>query len=102
MAWQIARLGHATVGVPESWSAEELGALRKTADEQARTELGAAIQLVEMGDEATIEHLEKELAIRERLDGMITRAFKNLLYVRGIKSMSSSAAPSRPRLGKAA
>jgi hypothetical protein len=87
-------------------SPEELRALRKSADEQARTELGAAIELVEIGEVATIDYLEKELSIIERLDAMIGRCYKSLLYVRGIKSMSSSssssAVPSQPRLTKAA
>jgi hypothetical protein len=48
--------------------------------------------------------MEKELAMMERLDAAIARDQKSLLYVRGIKSMSSStrAAPSQPRLGKVA
>jgi hypothetical protein len=90
--------------MPENRSPEQLDALRKRADAEVRTELGAAIELVEIGDVATIEYLDKELAIRERLDAMIARLQKSLLYLRGIKSMSSfaRAAPSQPRLGKAA
>ena len=66
---------------------------------EARTELGAAIELVEIGDVATIEYLEKELGIRERLHGMIARLEKRLLFLRGIKSISSSATSSpRPLL----
>jgi hypothetical protein len=87
----------------ETRSAEELEALRKRADEQARVELGAAIELVEIGEVATFEYMEKELAMIERLDAAIARDQKSLLYVRGIKSMLSGAvAPSQPRLGKAA
>ena len=69
-----------------------------------RIEFGSAIELVEIGDVATLEYFEKELAIVERLDAAIARDLKSLLLVRGIKSMSSSArtAPSQPRLGKAA
>ena len=89
---------------PRSRSPEELAALSKTAARRVRTELGAAIELVNIGDVATIEHLEKQFPIRERLDVMITRAYKKLAYVRAIKSMSPSAvaAPSPPRLEKAA
>jgi hypothetical protein len=87
----------------ETRSAEELEALRKRADERARVELGAAIELVEIGEVATFEYMEKELAMIERLDAAIARDQKSLLYVRGIKSMLSGAvAPSQPRLGKAA
>jgi len=89
---------------PETRSAEELEALRKRADQQARIELGSAIALVEIGEVATFEYMEKELAMMERLDAAIARDLKSLLYVRGIKSMSSSGAvaPSQPRLSKAA
>jgi hypothetical protein len=79
---------------PESRSPEELEALRKSVVKQVRTELGPAIDLVEIGDVATIEYLEKELGIRERLHGMIARLEKRLLYLRGIKSISSSSATS--------
>jgi hypothetical protein len=85
-------------------SPEELAARRKAADEQAKAELGDAIKLVELGDVVTYEFLEKQLAIMERLEVMIARVYKKLLYVRGVKSMSFStaAAASQPRLGKAA
>jgi len=88
----------------ETRSAEELDALRKRANEQAQIELGSAIALVEIGEVATFEYMEKELTMMERLDAAIARDQKSLLYVRGIKSMSSSAtsAPSQLRLGKAA
>jgi hypothetical protein len=82
---------------PESRSPEELEALRESVVKQARTELGPSIELVEIGDVATIEYLEKELGIRERLHGMIARLEKRLLYLRGIKSISSSIATSSPQ-----
>jgi hypothetical protein len=62
--------------------------LRKSVKKEARTKLGPAIKLVEIGDVATIEYLEKELGIRERLHGMIARLEKRLLFLRGIKSIS--------------
>ena len=76
---------------PEPLSPEEEGARRKAADHQARTELGGAMDLVKIGEVATIEYLEKELAILDRLNGMIARAFKSLLYVRGIKILPAAA-----------
>jgi hypothetical protein len=79
---------------PESRNPEELAALRKSVEKQVRTELGPAIELVEIGDVATIEHFEKELGIRERIHGMIARLEKRLLFLRGIKSISSSSAVS--------
>jgi hypothetical protein len=74
----------------EPRSPEEREALRKSVEKEARTKLGPAIELVKMGDVATIEYLEKELGIRERLHGMIARLEKRLLFLRGIKSISSS------------
>jgi hypothetical protein len=88
---------------PESRSPEELEALRKSVVKEARTKLGPAIELVKIGDVATIEYLEKELGIRERLHGMIARLENRLLRLRGIKSISSSsAASSSPPLLEAA
>jgi hypothetical protein len=88
---------------PETRSPEELRALRKQADEEAQTELGPALELVEIGDVATTDYLLNELSIAERLDSLIDRYFKRLLFVRGLKSLSSSsAAPSPSRIPRAA
>jgi len=75
---------------PKPRSPEELAALRKSAEQEARTKLGPALKLVNIGDVATIEYLEKELALREKIHGMIARLEKRLLFLRGIKSISSS------------
>jgi hypothetical protein len=90
--------------IPEPPSPEERAARRKAADKQARTELGAAMELVEIGEVATFEYLEKELVFRERLDAMIARAIKSYLYLKGVCSMSltPAAAPSQPLVSKAA
>ena len=87
----------------ETRSPEELRALRKQADEEAETELGPALELVEIGDVATTDYLLKEISIAERLDGMIDRCLKRLLFVRGLKSLSStsSAASSPSRIRRA-
>jgi hypothetical protein len=89
---------------PESPSPEVIEAARKRADKQVRTELGAALELVEIGDVATLDHLEKRLAILDRLDAMIARAYTKLARVRAIKSMAppSLTAPSPPLLKNAA
>jgi hypothetical protein len=60
----------------------------RTAEKQARKELGELYALVEMGDKATIDHLMQELQVQERLDAVIDRCIKRLLMVRGLKSMS--------------
>jgi hypothetical protein len=89
---------------PESPSPEVIEAARKRADKQVRTELGAALELVKIGDVATLDHLEKRLAILDRLDAMIARAYTKLARVRAIKSMSPPSLPaaSPPLLKNAA
>jgi hypothetical protein len=73
---------------PETRSSEELRALRKQGDQEAKSQLGPALELVEIGHVATTGHLLGELSIAERLDGMIDRYIKRLLLVRGLKSLS--------------
>jgi hypothetical protein len=89
---------------PENSTPEELQAARRRADKRTRVELGAALELVELGDVATLEYLEKRFAILDRLDQMITRAYKKLAYVRAVKSMQPPALPppSQPPLSRAA
>ena len=71
----------------------------KLADEKARKELEWAWKLVESGDLLTIECLERELALVERIERMIVQSLKQLLYVRGLKSLSSpSSTPALPQL----
>jgi hypothetical protein len=100
--WDLPELPLLTEQEPRS--PEELEALRKRAEKEVRTKLGSAIELVEIGDVVSYEFLEKELAIRERLDVMIARAYKKLGCVQSIKSLSPPAlpAPSQPLLEKAA
>jgi len=84
-------------------SPEELTAAHRRADKRIQLELGAALELAELGDVATLEYLEKQTAVRDRLDAMITRLYKKLAYVRAIKSMAppSLPAPSAPLLENA-
>jgi hypothetical protein len=84
---------------------EDVRAAHQAEVEKARKELGKAWELVEMGKDATIDHLLSELSVVDRLDGMIDRCLKRLLFVRGLKSIapSSSTAPERLRIkGRAA
>ena len=68
-------------------------------NEQARQELGDTHKLIDIGEPATIDGLMKELDIKERLDGMIHKCLKQLLVVRGIKSLSpASSSVSRPQI----
>jgi hypothetical protein len=54
--------------------------------------------LITAGEATTFDGLIKELDILERLDAAMSRCFKQLLLVRGIKSISESHLPtSRPK-----
>jgi hypothetical protein len=64
----------------------------RAAEDQVRKELGDNYELVEPGEAATFAGLTKELVIIERLDALIDKYLKRLLYIRRLKSIS--AAPS--------
>jgi hypothetical protein len=68
----------------------------RAAEDEARQELGDAYELVQIGATATIEALEKELAIEERLDGLIDKCLKRLLFLKGLESLPT-ASPSVPQ-----
>jgi hypothetical protein len=53
----------------------------RAAEEQAQQELGETYKLIDIGEPATIEGLMKELDIKERLDGLISKCLKQLLMV---------------------
>ena len=62
----------------------------RAAEEQARQELGDIYQLIDIGEPATVKGLMKELEIKERLDSLISKCLKQLLMVRGVKSLSAA------------
>ena len=71
------------------------------ADEQARQELGDIHELIDIGETATLDGLMKELDLADRLQGMINRCLKQLLMVRGVKSLSSAAvSESTPQIAR--
>src|SRR5262249_26540529 len=71
----------------------------RAAKEQARQELGDPYELIDIGEPATIEGLMKELDIKERLDSLISKCLKQLLMVRGVKSLSlTSSSRSTPQI----
>jgi hypothetical protein len=70
---------------------------KQTAKDRARIELGDAYELAEVGKAATFDGLTKELDIRERLDSAIARCLKQLLMVRGLKSISATPAAATPK-----
>ena len=71
----------------ENWRIEE-----EKREARTREKYGDDYKLVELGEATTFDGLRKELDIIERLDSAITRCLKQLLLVRGVKSIS--AAPS--------
>jgi hypothetical protein len=61
----------------------------QAAEDQAREEFGDRYKLLEIGEAATFAGLRQDLDIQERLDAMIDKCLKRLLYLRGLKSMST-------------
>jgi hypothetical protein len=73
---------------------EALGA----AKDQMREEFGeGAFQLIEIDDTATVERLLSDLEIEERLEAMIDKCLKRLLFVRGLKSLQPVSSSVRPQ-----
>jgi hypothetical protein len=70
----------------------ERHALIRTAEDEARKELGENYKFVEVGEIATLNGLMNDLQVEERLDGMIDKCLKRLLFVRGLKSLSAGSA----------
>jgi hypothetical protein len=52
--------------------------------------------LFEISKTATLKRLMKELDVEQRLDAMIDKLIKRLLFLRGLKSITSSAATPSP------
>ena len=67
----------------ENWRIEE-----EKRQARIREKFGDDYELVKLGEAATFDGLRKELDIIERLDSAITRCLKQLLLVRGVKSIS--------------
>jgi hypothetical protein len=64
---------------------------------QAQEELGELYELTEVGEAATFDGLTKELEIRERLETAIARCLKQLLLVRGVKSITAAPSSTSPK-----
>ena len=74
-------------------------AATRAAEDQARKELGDDYELVEIGEIASVDQLMKDLEVQDRLDAMIDKCLKRLLFLRGLKSISSApTSPPRERL----
>jgi hypothetical protein len=72
-------------------STEEIQSLQ----EQVKKDLGETFRLVEVGAAATFDGLTKELDVKDRLDSLIDRCLKRLLFLRGLKSISAAPASSQ-------
>jgi hypothetical protein len=68
----------------------EREAAAQAADELARAELGEDYELAKIAEVATVDHLLRNLAVQDRLDAMIDKCLKRLLFVRGLKSLPAA------------
>jgi len=74
----------------------EREAAAQAADELARTELGEDYELAKIAEVATVDRLLRDLAVQDRVDAMIDKCLKRLLFVRGLKSLPAASAPPQP------
>jgi hypothetical protein len=77
-------------------SPAEREAAAQAADELARAELGEDYELAKIAEIATVDRLSRDLAVQDRLDAMIDKCLKRLLFVRGLKSLPAASAPPQP------
>jgi hypothetical protein len=71
----------------------EVATARAAAKAKAGEELGEACELADAG--ATEKRLASEIELRARLDEMIDKCLKRLLFLRGLKSMARPAPAAR-------
>lgn|SRR5262245_12566389 len=71
----------------------EIEAAEEAAEARARKELGEMYTIVKMGDEVTIAKMLDDLSVEERLDSWISQQYKQLLFLRGLKSSTAAARP---------
>jgi hypothetical protein len=62
--------------------------VRRTAEDQVRKEFGPAYELAEI--DATLDRLMDDFEVRDRLDAMVERCLKRLLFLRRLKSISAA------------
>ncbi len=77
--------------VGEPPTPEEIRSGEAVAKEQIQKELGEFAKLAEISDSLTFDNLLKEISVIDRIDGMIDRCLKRLLFIRGLKSITASA-----------
>jgi hypothetical protein len=83
--------------VGEPPTPEEIRAGAAAANEQIQKELGEFAKLAEMSGSLTFENLLEELSVIDRIDGMIDRCLKRLLFIKGLKSITASASGPVPQ-----
>jgi len=62
--------------------------VRQAAETQASKELGETYELVDVGNVATVDKLREDLSVHKRLDAMIDKCLKRLLFLRDLKSLA--------------
>jgi hypothetical protein len=75
----------------------EREAAAQAADELARTELGEDYELAKIAEIATVDRLMRDLGVQDRLDAMIDKCLKRLLFVRGLKSLPTACSSAPPQ-----
>jgi hypothetical protein len=70
----------------------------KLQEAQAREEFGETYELAEIGETATVDRLFAGFRVEGRLDALIDKCLKRLLFLRGLKSLSpvSASPPLQP------
>jgi hypothetical protein len=71
-------------------------ATRRAREAGGTSDHQTSVEFVEGWKVATLNRLLKELDVEERLDAMIDRLIKRLLFVRGLKSITSSGVTGSP------
>ncbi len=73
-----------------NFSNEDVADGRKRSRQKVRAKLGSAIELIDAGSALTTAFLIDELALVERMDGIINRYIKQLLMIRGAKALQKT------------
>jgi hypothetical protein len=99
----------ASFGTEPDWEPPdpaEVEAARKVTVARAQEELGDRYVFVEMGETVTLEQTFRDFEVEARFDAMIEKLLKQLLFLRGLKSLqaagSSASLPRIPGPRKAA
>jgi len=71
---------------------QQARALHRADKRKAKADPGPAWELVQANEVCTPKFLLDEISLLDRLDGMIDRCLKRLLYVRGLKSLPTASA----------